>query len=346
LLSKLLTDLPGSSVYFAGAVCAYANEAKVRLLGVSEGTVTSKGAVSEEVAREMALGVRDRFGADVSLAITGVAGPGGGTADKPVGLVYIACAWGDGVSVKGHDFGGGRDDVRRAAASSALEMLLDSLGKVKSGEGDSAPMHEFRIGVLASGGGTDLQSILDAVERGEIPGRVALVVSNVPGAGCLERARRHGSAAVAIESRGLGREEHERLVAAELRRHGVALVVLAGYLRVLTPYLVNEFRGRMINIHPALLPDFGGKGMYGLNVHRAVLASGARVSGCTVHFVDESVDGGPIIARAEVPVRPADSPEDLQARVLAEEHRLLPKVVGMIAGGKVRLEGGKVVVSD
>jgi phosphoribosylglycinamide formyltransferase-1 len=340
LLSKIITDVPGSSGYFAGAVCAYANEAKVRMLGVSEKSLREHGAVSEAVAGEMAAGARERFAADYSVAVTGVAGPDGGTAGKPVGLVFIALASAGKLVVRRYEFAGSREAVRGQAAAAALALLRDTL---ISRAGDGGPVAEtFEIGVLASGGGTDLQSILDACERGDIAGRVAVVITNNPGAGCLDRARRHGAAAVAIDHRGITREEHERQVVAELRRHGVKLVVLAGYLRMLTPYIVGEFKGRMINIHPALLPAFGGKGMHGINVHRAVLAAGSRESGCTVHFVDESIDGGPIIAQSKVPVRTGDTPEDLQARVLEEEHRLLPKVVGLIAKGKVKIEEGKV----
>ena len=346
LLSKLLTDVPGSSAYFAGAVCAYANEAKVSLLGVSAETLATKGAVSEEVAREMAAGARERFLADVALATTGIAGPDGGTSEKPVGLVYIALSSKDYMSVRRYHFEGGRDEVRQEAARAALSLILEHLrGTIKNAQGDAGAMAEpLRIGVLASGGGTDLQSILDACDSGEIPGKVAVVITNVPGAGCLERARKHGAAAVTIDHRGKTREEHERLVVAELERHGVQLVVLAGYLRMLTPHIVGRFRGRSINMHPALLPLFGGKGMHGLAVHKAVIEAGSKVSGCTVHLVDESIDGGPVIDQAQVPVRPGDTPEDLQARVLEEEHRLLPKVVGLIARGKVKIEGKKVFI--
>jgi phosphoribosylglycinamide formyltransferase-1 len=342
LLSKMVTDVPGASRYFAGAVCAYGNGAKVRLLAVSRESLARFGAVSAEVAAEMAQGAREKLDSSVGLAVTGIAGPGGGTEGKPVGLAFIAVADGKGVETWRHVFEGDREAVRGQAALAALSHVRD---RVKSTDANRVAMAaDFRIGVLASGGGTDLQSILDACGRGEIPGKVVVVVSNNPDAGCLERARRHGAAAVAIDHRGKMREEHERLVVAELKRHEVQLVVLAGYLRMLTPYIVGEFRGRMINVHPALLPLFGGKGMHGMNVHKAVLAAGVKESGATVHFVDESIDGGPIIAQSRVPVRPGDAPEDLQARVLEEEHRLLPKVVGLIARGKVKIEGKKVFV--
>jgi phosphoribosylglycinamide formyltransferase-1 len=340
----MITDVPGSSRYFIGAICAYSNGAKVRLLGVSRDTLTQHGAVSTEVAAEMAKGARERLGTDIGVSITGVAGPGGASAEKPVGVVFIAVAHGCGIETWRHDFKGDRNSVRNQAAAMAMGHLRD---RVKSPKENQVPMAgDFRIGVLASGSGTDLQSILDACERGEILGKVVVVVTNNPGAKCLERARRHGADALCIDHRGKRREEHEREVVAALKSHEVELVVLAGYLRMFTPYIVGEFRGRMINVHPALLPLFGGKGMHGINVHKAALDSGAKVSGATVHFVDESIDGGPIIAQGCVPVRAGDSPEDLQARVLEEEHRLLPKVVGLIARGKVKIEGKKVFLED
>jgi phosphoribosylglycinamide formyltransferase-1 len=340
----MITDAPGASRYFIGAVCAYSNGSKVRLLAVSRDTLTRFGAVSAEVAAEMANGARERLGTDIGVAITGVAGPGGASAEKPVGIVFIAMAHGRSTETWRHDFKGDRDSVRNQAARTAMEHLRD---RVKSPNANQVSMTgEFRIGVLASGSGTDLQSILDACERGDIPGKVVVVVTNNPGAKCLERARKHGADALLIDHRGKTREEHEREVVAILKSHKVDLVVLAGYLRMFTPYIVGEFRGKMINVHPALLPLFGGKGMHGISVHKAVLDAGCKASGCTVHFVDESIDGGPIIAQGCVPVRDGDSPEDLQAMVLEEEHRILPRVIGLIAKGKVKMEGLKVRVED
>jgi len=175
-----------------------------------------------------------------------------------------------------------------------------------------------RVAVLASGGGTNLQALLDA-----LPGslaRVALVLSDRPQAGALERARRAGVAAAALRDPADAAELLAALTDADL-------VVLAGYLKLVPPAVVARFRWRMINIHPALLPAFGGPGMYGRRVHEGVLASGAEESGATVHYVDELYDRGPIIAQARVPVRPDDTPETLGARVLDAEHRLLPMVV-------------------
>jgi formyltetrahydrofolate-dependent phosphoribosylglycinamide formyltransferase len=175
-----------------------------------------------------------------------------------------------------------------------------------------------RVAVLASGGGTNLQALLDAL-TGSLA-RVALVLSDRPDAGALERARRAGVAAAALRDPADSAELLAALTDADL-------VVLAGYVKLVPPAVVARFRWRMINIHPALLPAFGGPGMYGRRVHEAVLASGADESGATVHYVDEQYDRGPIIAQARVPVRPDDTPETLGARVLEAEHRLLPTVV-------------------
>ena len=176
-----------------------------------------------------------------------------------------------------------------------------------------------RVAVLVSGGGTNLQTLLDALQNSPVA-RVVRVISSRPGASALERARRAGVATTVLVNPA---DPNELLVA--LR--DAQLVVLAGYLKLVPPAVVAQFRRRMINIHPALLPDFGGPGMYGHHVHAAVLGSGARESGATVHFVDEAFDRGDIIAQEKVRVEPADTPETLAARVLEAEHRLLPRVV-------------------
>ena len=175
------------------------------------------------------------------------------------------------------------------------------------------------VAVLVSGGGTNLQALLDALRDSAIA-RVARVVASAAGAGALERARRAGVPAVVLTNP----EDPAELVTATGEAR---LVVLAGYLKRIPPAAVARLRWRVINIHPALLPAFGGPGMYGRRVHQAVLASGATLSGATVHYVDEEYDRGPIIAQWPVPVRPHDTPETLAARVLEAEHRLLPQVV-------------------
>jgi phosphoribosylglycinamide formyltransferase 1 len=179
------------------------------------------------------------------------------------------------------------------------------------------------VAVLASGGGTNLQALLDAFDRSP-HARITRVISNDAGAGALERARRAGVPTTVLRDHTDG---HELVQAVGDAR----LVVLAGYLKRVPADVVARFRWRVINIHPALLPGFGGHGMYGRRVHEAVLASGARISGATVHYVDEEFDRGPIIAQWPVPVRADDTPESLAARVLEIEHRLLPVVVEELA---------------
>ncbi|MDQ1371810.1 MAG: Phosphoribosylglycinamide formyltransferase [Candidatus Thermoplasmatota archaeon] len=207
-------------------------------------------------------------------------------------------------------------------------------------------MKRVRIGVLASGGGTNLQCIIDACERGEIDADVAVVISNVPEAFALERAKKHRIDAYAFPHKGVTREQHEADIIECLDQHGVDLVVLAGYLRILTPLFINKYAGRLMNTHPALLPSFGGSGMHGLNVHKAVLDYGCKVSGCTIHFVTLDVDGGPIILQKAVQVLEDDTPETLQERVLKEEHKLFPRAVQLFARGKLRLEGRRVRILE
>jgi phosphoribosylglycinamide formyltransferase 1 len=177
-----------------------------------------------------------------------------------------------------------------------------------------------RVAVLASGGGTNLQALVDHFHRQEAPAaRVELVIGNRPGIGALARAE-----AARIES-AVPADPDDLL--GLLREHRIDLIVLAGYLRLVPPSVVSAYRDRIVNIHPALLPAFGGRGMYGVRVHRAVLEAGVRVSGVTVHLVDEEYDRGEILAQWPVPVLGDDTPESLAARVLAVEHRLLPLAV-------------------
>ena len=180
-------------------------------------------------------------------------------------------------------------------------------------------MTAVRVAVLASGGGTNLQALLDALTDSPLA-RVARVITNRPTAGAVDRARRNGIPTSVLRDP----DDPAELLTALGDAH---LVVLAGYLKLIPAPVVARFRGRMINIHPALLPDFGGPGMYGHRVHEAVLASGAKESGVTVHFVDEAFDRGAIIAQMRVPVERGDTPDTLAARVLEAEHHLLPKVV-------------------
>jgi phosphoribosylglycinamide formyltransferase-1 len=200
----------------------------------------------------------------------------------------------------------------------------------------------MKVAVLVSGNGTNLQALLDAGTRGDLgPARISLVGSNRPGCPALARAERAGVPSFALDHRsypsraGFDQDVQERITAA-----GVQLVVLAGFMRILTAEFVQAFAGRMINIHPALLPAFPG-----LHPQRQALDHGVKVSGATVHFVEEGADTGPIIAQAAVPVLDDDDEESLTRRIFAEEHRLLPAVVRAIAEGRVRLEGRRVRVA-
>jgi phosphoribosylglycinamide formyltransferase 1 len=206
----------------------------------------------------------------------------------------------------------------------------------------------IRIAVLASGGGTNLQALLDACAARRIDGEVAVVLSNVPGAGALERARRAGVATEVATSQGAAdRAAFDRALVQRLRPYAPDLVCLAGYMRLLGPEFLRAFgptpatRGcpRIMNVHPGLLPSFPG-----LHAQRQCLAYGARFAGCTVHFVDEGTDTGPIIAQAVVPVLPDDDEAALAARILAEEHRIYPQAVAWFAAGRLALEGRRVIV--
>ena len=166
-----------------------------------------------------------------------------------------------------------------------------------------------------------------------------VVISNVPNAFALERARKHGIDAFSFPSDGVAREQHEKDVIECLEQHRADLVCLAGYLRMFTPLMIDKYAGRILNTHPALLPSFGGKGMHGLHVHKAVLDYGCKVSGCTIHVVTAEVDGGPIILQKSVPVLEDDTPEILQERVLKEEHKLYPRAIQLFAQGKVKIDG-------
>lgn len=191
-----------------------------------------------------------------------------------------------------------------------------------------------RVAVLASGGGTNLQALIDRFNAGgSRVARVELVVGSRAGIGALGRAERAGIPARVLDARTMGPEAFGGALAEALAEHRIDLVVLAGWLQLVPAEVVTRYHGRMLNVHPALLPAFGGKGMYGMRVHQAVIASGARVSGATAHLVDERYDEGAIVAQWPVPVLPGDTPEMLAARVLAVEHRILPLAVEAIARG-------------
>lgn len=203
----------------------------------------------------------------------------------------------------------------------------------------------FRVAVLASGSGSNFQSILDRLHHTpESPVKVVALIASRPGIRAIERATAAEVPAVVLPDPGEGREAGARRLAEALREAEADLVVLAGYLRLIPQEIVRSHWGRMINIHPALLPAFGGEGMYGGRVHRAVIERGARISGVTVHFVDEAYDHGPIIAQWPVPVLENDAAETLAARVLRVEHILLPAVVDALARGHARLDPSGICV--
>jgi phosphoribosylglycinamide formyltransferase-1 len=196
-----------------------------------------------------------------------------------------------------------------------------------------------KIGVLVSGRGSNLQALVDAARRGDLGGEVGVVVSNVEGALALARAREAGIPAVFRDHRGKKREDFDAEVVEILRAHQVDLVCLAGFMRLLSPLFVHAFPGRILNIHPALLPAFPG-----LDAQRQAWEHGAKVSGATVHLVDEGLDSGPIVAQEAVPVLSSDTPETLAARILEVEHRLYPRAVRLLLEGRCRLEGRRVIV--
>lgn len=200
----------------------------------------------------------------------------------------------------------------------------------------------LQLGVLASGRGSNLQAILDASAAGSLSAQVRVVVSDVPDAFALERARRAGVPAVFLDPQGPGgKAGFEERIVETLRRHGAACVALAGYMRVCGATLLAAYPGRIVNIHPSLLPAFPG-----LHVQRAALEHGARFSGCTVHFVDAGVDTGPIIIQAAVPILDADTEESLAARILRQEHRVYPRALQLLAEGRLRVEGRRVFVDS
>ena len=212
---------------------------------------------------------------------------------------------------------------------------------------------KLKVGVLASGGGTNLQAIIDRAADGRIDAEVAIVISDVRDAYALERARVAGIHYAFIDPRDLPnrdapphdrRASFNRAVIQKLRDHDVELVALAGYLRITSDEFVDAFEGRIMNIHPSLIPSFCGKGMHGLRVHQAALDYGVKVSGCTVHFVTKEVDAGPIIIQRTAPVLDDDTPETLQARILEQEYQAYSEAIQLFAEGRLRIVGRRVRV--
>ena len=198
-----------------------------------------------------------------------------------------------------------------------------------------------RVGVLISGRGSNLQALIEAQGRGELGGEIAIVVSNVETAAGLGRAREAGIPTAVRDHRGRKREEYDADLVSVLREHGVDLVCLAGFMRLLSPVFVRAFPGRVLNIHPALLPAFPG-----LDAQRQALEHGVKVSGASVHLVDEGLDSGPIVAQEAVPVRSDDTVDSLAARILEAEHRLYPCAVRHLLDGRARVEGRRVILEE
>jgi phosphoribosylglycinamide formyltransferase-1 len=199
---------------------------------------------------------------------------------------------------------------------------------------------KLRLGILASGGGTNLQSLIDGCRDGSLDAEIVLVISNNPGAGALTRAEQAGIPHLCIDHRQFSeRRLFDRSVVAALQESRVELVALAGFMRIVSELFLDAFPQRIINIHPALLPAFPG-----LHVQKQALEQGARFTGCTVHFVDSGVDTGPIIIQAVVPILDDDTEESLSARILEQEHKIYPRAVQLIAQNRLRIEGRRVLV--
>jgi len=199
-----------------------------------------------------------------------------------------------------------------------------------------------RIGVLLSGRGSNFEALADSIDAGRIPNaEISIVISNREGAPGVSRARARGIAARVIPSKGLEREAYDKLAVAALREAGADLVCLAGYMRLLSPHFVAAFPNRILNIHPSLLPAFPG-----LEAQRQALEHGTKFTGCTVHFVDENLDAGPIIVQAVVPILDSDTVDTLSERVLREEHRIYSEAVRIVLEGRYRIEGRRVLANS
>jgi phosphoribosylglycinamide formyltransferase-1 len=197
-----------------------------------------------------------------------------------------------------------------------------------------------RLGILISGRGSNFEAIAGHVATGELDAEIAVVISNRAQARGLETALARGLNAVYLPSKGLDREVYDRMLAAELHSHGVDLVCLAGFMRLLSAGFIREFPDRILNIHPSLLPSFPG-----LDAQHQALAHGVKITGCTVHFVDENLDAGPIVIQAAVPILDLDTEEALSARILKQEHRIYSEAIGIVIAGKYRVEGRRVLLT-
>ena len=191
---------------------------------------------------------------------------------------------------------------------------------------------------MISGRGSNFEAIADNVAAGRLEAEIAIVISNKPEAPGLEAAHRLGFEAVCIPSKGVARENYDRALAAEIKKHGIDLICLAGFMRLLTPEFIREFPMRILNIHPSLLPAFPG-----LDAQQQALSHGVKISGCTVHFVDENLDAGPIVLQAAVPVLDGDTADSLSERILREEHRIYTEAIALILSGRYEIQGRRVI---
>jgi len=204
----------------------------------------------------------------------------------------------------------------------------------------------LKLGVLASGRGSNLQAIIDAIERGALDATIEVIISNKVDAKALERAKNHNLRGIFLDPQSVKEEEipkvaFDKRILKVLQEHHVELVILAGYMKIITPLLIQAYPNRIMNIHPSLLPAFPG-----LHVHEKALAWGVKVSGCTVHFVSEGVDEGPIILQAAVPISETDTSETLAARILEQEHKIYPHAVQLFAEKRLTIEGRKVHIAE
>ncbi len=208
-------------------------------------------------------------------------------------------------------------------------------------------MKKLNLIVLASGGGTNLQAIIDSIEAGKVDAQIKAVISNNSKSGALERARNHNITDIHLSHKQFATpEEFNQKLLSILKEKETDLVVLAGYMKIISPTVIREYKNRMINIHPALLPSFGGKGMYGIHVHEAVIESGVKVTGVTVHVVDEVYDHGAILFQKCVPVSSDDTPESMQQKVLPHEHEAYSRVIQLFAEGKIEIKDNRAFIRE
>lgn len=208
-------------------------------------------------------------------------------------------------------------------------------------------MKTLKVGVLVSGNGTNLQAIIDKSETGEIPAKVAVVISNKEDAYALQRAAKHFIPNFVIKPKEFpDRRSYEQKMIDVLKIHEVELVVLAGFMKILSPHFIGAFRNKIINIHPSLIPAFCGKQFYGMRVHQAVIDYGVKITGATVHFVDENIDAGPIIIQKAIEVKDNDTAETIALKVHQIEHQILPEAIKLFAEGKIKIVGRKVLVGE